>query len=61
MHFLSNYEYVTNEWSKVREIFKNYINSMQLTLPTATLGYTDAEDEKLTLQNLIFTKEQQNV
>lgn len=49
MHFLSNYEYVTNEWSKVREIFKNYINSMQLTLPTATLGYTDAEDEKLIL------------
>ena len=54
MQFFSNCEYLTNEWNKVRNYFKNYINLMQLTPQTAILGYTDAEDEKLLLQNHVL-------
>ena len=31
MHFFSNCEHMTNEWTKVRELFKNYINLTHLT------------------------------
>lgn len=50
---------MTNEWTKVTEFFKNYINLMQLAPQAAILRYMDAEDEKLLLQNhtlLLFKK-----
>ena len=50
---------MTNEWTKVTEYFKNYINLTQLAPQAAILRYMDAEDEKLLLQNhtlLLFKK-----